>query len=329
MELVKWNAAKQAIIEAKSIDEVKDIRDKAQAMKAYAKQIGESLEVQNDIAEIKIRAERRAGEILQETEKAKGSDYAGRLDLDGNRVLPSNPPPTLEEIGITKIQSSRWQATASLPEEVFEKHIIETKEDGKELTSSGVLKMALKGKRTQENERVKNQPIEQIPGKYHVVVVDPPWPMEKIDRDVAPNQVGFDYPTMTEEEIKTIEIPAADDCHLFLWTTHKFLPVAFDIIESWGFRYVCCFVWHKPGGFQVYGLPQYNCEFALYARKGSPKFVDLKAFPVCFNAARGKHSEKPEEFYNMICRVTIGNRLDMFNRRKIEGFEGWGFESGD
>ena len=62
MELVKWNNAKQAIIEAKTIDEVLNIRDKAEAMRAYAKQIGESLEVQNDICEIKLRAQRRAGE---------------------------------------------------------------------------------------------------------------------------------------------------------------------------------------------------------------------------------------------------------------------------
>lgn len=50
---------------------------------------------------------------------------------------------------------------------------------------------------------------------YHCIVIDPPWPMEKIERDVRPNQAGFDYPTMSEDELAAFELPAADDCHLF------------------------------------------------------------------------------------------------------------------
>jgi len=164
-------------------------------------------------------------------------------------------------------------------------------------------------------------------GKYDVIVIDPPWPMNKIDRDVAPSQTGFDYPTMNEDDIAAIDIPADKDCHMFLWTTHKFLPMSLRIIERWNFKYTLTMVWHKSGGFQPFGLPQYNCEFCIYARKGNPRFVDTKAFPTCFNAPRGRHSEKPDEFFSMIERVTAGQRLSMFERKERKGFDSWGNES--
>ena len=178
--------------------------------------------------------------------------------------------------------------------------------------------------RESKNEQVETPPLPE--GKYNVIVIDPPWPMEKIEREVAPNQIGFDYPTMSIVNIRQLKIPCADNCHVWLWTTQKYLPVAFEVLESWELNYVCCFTWCKKGGFQVYNLPQYNSEFVIYARKGSPKFLDTKDFMTSFHGKRREHSRKPDEFYNTITRVTEGKRLDMFSRGKRDGWISWGAE---
>lgn len=200
------------------------------------------------------------------------------------------------------------------------------------VSQAQVSRIAAAEKKRLENEALKQKTkeVQAAEGRYGTIVIDPPWDMQKIERDVAPNQSGFEYPTMSEDELAKfqpmLELPA-DDCHVFCWTTHKHLPSALRLIETWGLHYVCVFVWHKSGGFQPFGLPQYNCEFVVYARRGSPKFISLKKFFCCFNGDRREHSRKPDEFYDMVRRVTDGRRIDIFSRERRDGFDGYGNEA--
>lgn len=119
MQLVRYEAARQAIAEYKSVDEVKDFRDKALAIEAYAKQAND-YELERDAAIARVRAERRCGELLAEMHKAKGTDYGGTGHDTRAARASYSPPRTLSDMGITYDQSSKWQRLAAVPEAEFE-----------------------------------------------------------------------------------------------------------------------------------------------------------------------------------------------------------------
>ena len=103
--LLLFDRARAALAEAYAVDEVKDIRDQAAALQAYYRQRDGSLEMANQCAEIKIRAERRLGELLAE-------------QVTRSHVESSDMSTRLPE-GISRDQSSDWQAIARIPEPAF------------------------------------------------------------------------------------------------------------------------------------------------------------------------------------------------------------------
>jgi len=139
----QWEKAKTAIAECTTIDELKSIRDKAEALRAYAKQARESLEVQNNVAEIKLRAERRIGEFSKELPEAKANQYKVATSHNGKLQI-------LKEAGIQHYE--RYEAIASLPQEKFDEHIKQVKERNEELTTIGIVRMAHVGFNSGENE---------------------------------------------------------------------------------------------------------------------------------------------------------------------------------
>lgn len=134
-QLVKYNAARTALAEAHAIDEVKDIRDKAEAMAAYARQAKDT-DMIAWVTEIKVRAERRAGQLLAEMPKQHGGHAAKARSHDTTEVIP----PTLSDMGISKDQSSRWQKLAAVTEEKFEQAVSAAKEIAGEVTTAAMLR---------------------------------------------------------------------------------------------------------------------------------------------------------------------------------------------
>jgi hypothetical protein len=139
-ELALLGQAGQALAEARSFEEIKEIRDKAEAVRKYAQSASLGLDIQNRAAEVKLRAERQAGRLLAEM-TLRGGDRRSKNHRERLK---------LDDLGISRNQSTRWQIQARVPEKVFSEHIKLTCDAGKELTSARLLRLA---KQWSENRR--------------------------------------------------------------------------------------------------------------------------------------------------------------------------------
>lgn len=122
----------RALAEAETFDEVQTIRSKADVVRHLAKSAKMSLEVQNRAAEVKLRAERKAGVYLAQL-KLRGGDRKSSCRQE--RL-------TLSDLGITPNESKRWQREASIPEEDFQRYVRRANEFGEELSAAGLMRLA-------------------------------------------------------------------------------------------------------------------------------------------------------------------------------------------
>jgi hypothetical protein len=133
-ELAVLDHASRMLDEAKSLEEIKSIRDKAEAARNYVKAAKLGLELQNCAAEVKLRAERKAGRLLRSL-KLRG----------GDRKSKRHPAPLkLAELGISRDQSKRWQHIASVSDAEFTRYLKSMGDQGREITSAGLLRIAAK-----------------------------------------------------------------------------------------------------------------------------------------------------------------------------------------
>ena len=277
----KLDVARRALADATTDWERIDIRDYARAV-AAATAILERKDIQIQAANLVQDAERAIAKANPPMTRQEYGRIGGKKKADNSKGVISDP--VLEAIPSRDIRHIR-KAHSNLSDTEFESIKADAVKTGTPLSRKELIRKAEAKLKEEKREEVRLQrhllidnPPEIPAGQYRTIVVDPPWPMEKIEREVRPNQAGFDYPTMSIEEIASMTLPIADDAFVFLWTTQKFLPSAFRIMENWGLKYRFTMVWHKNGGIQPYNSAQFNCEFILLGSKGAPLFADLKAF---------------------------------------------------
>lgn len=183
---------------------------------------------------------------------------------------------------------------------------------------------------------------------YRTIVIDPPWPQKGGGPLRGGHGEGFigttgsqpmPYSTMSIDEIKGLRVAELADpggCHLYLWTTNRFLRDAFAVLDSWGFNYSTTLVWAKtPMGGGLGGAYGISCEYVLFARRGNLAATSRVrgtwfSWKRPYNAAgKPMHSAKPPEFYAMVEQVSPGLRLEMFARRPRSGWDLWGDQAPD
>ena len=206
-----------------------------------------------------------------------------------------------------------------------------------EQIKNGTINISEAKKEEKKEERIQliNKQIEEIEagelpelkGLFDVISVDPPWNYEgenknKTSFDSVGRRVANPYPEMSTKEIKEIELPLMNDSIVFLWTTHKFLPDALEILKEWNLEYKGTLVWNKEKmGMGAWFRMQ--CEFCLVGIKGKPYWENTKYRDI-LNEPRREHSRKPDSFFAMVEEITMGRRLEYFSREKRNGWEVFG-----
>lgn len=293
--LAKYDAARRALAEAVSVDEVKDIRDKAIAMQAYAAQAKDT-ELIGYATEIRLRAERRAGEML--------IDMADSGERPLGRKKESHVA-TLSDLGITNTQSHRWQKLAELEADDFEQQVAASKQKAAASTDS-VQSTALKQRIREAREQTLAAKQLALPDKrYGVIVCDPPWRFEPWSRSTGMDRAADNhYPTEAFEVIaRTHDVPsiAADDCVLFLWATAPMLADAILLMTyCWAFTYKTHCIWDKLIAGTGYWFRNRH-ELLLIGTKGKiPAPAMGEQEHSIISAQRSEHSAKPEKFLRLI-----------------------------
>ncbi len=161
-------------------------------------------------------------------------------------------------------------------------------------------------------------------GPFRAIVIDPPWPIEKIMFGRRPvEKASLDYTVMEMAEIAALPIPKLADergCHVYLWVTHRHLPAGLQLFLEWGVRYECLLTWNKPTAQPLWW--RFLTEHCLFGKIGSLPPLQ-KGCAVSFSAPQQKHSHKPDEFFDLVRTVSRGPRLTMFDCERKD-FERWG-----
>ena len=161
-------------------------------------------------------------------------------------------------------------------------------------------------------------------GHARVLCADPPWSFgDKLPG--AGRGAEKNYSVMGVEAICGFDLPPIhENAWLFMWRVASQVEEAYRVVRAWGFVPKTEIVWQKltSGGKPWFGMGRYtrsSHEVAIVSTRGrvQPKVRNVRS---TFSAKAGRHSEKPDEFYKIVERLSEGPYVELFARRRRPGW---------
>ncbi len=325
--------AKQQLAEIKNIETGVEYLNKVKAIETWAKAEKKDAELQNIIAEQKLRTQRILGNLLKQNEVSKTNQHsAGRDDR-----------PTLSAIGLTKDQSSAFQKIAKLPQEIFEKEIATAKEESSkriELTTSKMLKAAKDYELQQQNKENENTAnkldvlqnikqgdcldvLEKIDdNSIDVVITDPPYGINyksnrselfnSITKRGLLNDIEEDAFKLLDSVCKLLLDKTSDNAHLYFFCSWSVF-VEFKTIISKYFTVKTPIVWDKgnKGSGDLETDWGNQTELIIYCIKGKKKINYRKGnvlnVPKLHTSKMIHPTQKPTELITELLEVSANH----------------------
>jgi N6-adenosine-specific RNA methylase IME4 len=175
-----------------------------------------------------------------------------------------------------------------------------------------------------------------LEGRFSTILADPPWRFVNRTGKMAPEHRRLRrYRTLSCQEI--CDLPVADhvaeSAHCYLWCPNALVEEGLAVLRAWGFRYKTNLVWYKvrkDGGPDGRGVGFYFrnvTELVLFGVRGRLRTLPPGRRQVnLLSTRKQEHSRKPEELYELVEACSPGPYLELFARKRVPGWTGWGDE---
>jgi len=278
----------------------------------------------NQLSRRNLTPDQRQIMIGRRYNREKKSHGGDRKSIGQIGTLIPTATKLADEYKIGERTVKRYATTAT----EFEKLQVEKPELAKEIWSGGRTLVEVKKEekiktRIESIEKQKEniKTIPEITGVYDVIVIDPPWNYGR-EYDPDGSRVANPYPEMSQDELKNMVLKSSDNSIIWLWTTHKFIWDAKELLNLWGFKYKAILTWDKENIGMGHWL-RMQTEFCLFGIKGNPIW-DNTTFRDIIREKRREHSRKPDQFYTMVESICYGSKIEYFAREQREGWESTG-----